>query len=204
MGAQYNSRNPAPGGNGNRKRAASDYDPLLPVQYYQSVGQRRPSGELKLSFAILEDALRCYARTKNCRSGAKRAEFVDAREWFHARGTPHVFSFESVCAFLDIDPNWLRKKLESLSPADFPLKQFRTRRRAIARPSANSTPRPRAQQTPARADDPQSNGIDAATSPATSEVRGEDEVYLIVEVSLPLIEAGLHAMLSAQDEKRPG
>ena len=73
MGAQYNSRGPARSTNGDRKPAASsDYDPLLPVQYYERVvGGRAPSGELKLFFAILEDALRCYVRTKNCRSGAQ-------------------------------------------------------------------------------------------------------------------------------------
>jgi len=131
MGAQYNSRGPARSRNGDRKPGvSSDYDPLLPVQYYERVvGGRAPSGELKLFFAILEDALRCYVRTKNCRSGAKRAEFVDARIWFDTRGTPHVFSFESVCAFLGLDPNWLRRRLESLGPADLPSKQFRTHRR---------------------------------------------------------------------------
>jgi len=143
MGAQYNSRGPARSRNGDRKPAASsDYDPLLPVQYYERVvGGRAPSGELKLFFAILEDALRCYVRTKNCRSGAKRAEFVDARIWFDTRGTPHVFSFESVCAFLGLDPNWLRRRLESLGPADLPSKQFRTHRRLPDRPSAHQNQR---------------------------------------------------------------
>ena len=54
---------------------------------------------------------------------------------FDTRGTPHVFSFESVCAFLGIDPNWLRERLESLAPSDLPSKQFRTHRRRLARPS---------------------------------------------------------------------
>jgi len=136
MGEPNNSQ---PGRNGDRKPAEhSDFDPLLPVQYYQSVaGGRTPSGEFRLFFAILEDALRCYVRTRNCRSGVKRAEFVDARTWFRTRGAPYVFSFESVCAFLDIDADWMRSRLESLAPADLPLKQFRTRRRQLARPLAH-------------------------------------------------------------------
>ena len=130
MGVQDNFREPAPGRNGDRKSAgASDCDTILPVQYYERMGGgHTPSGELKLFFAILEDALRCYVRAKNCRSGAKRAEFVDVRKWFRTRGTPHVFSFESVCVFLGLDPDWLRARLESLAPADLPMKQFRTRR----------------------------------------------------------------------------
>jgi hypothetical protein len=136
MGDQNNFREPARSRNGDSKPADyTDYDPLLPVQYYERVaGGHTPSGEFRLFFAILEDALRCYVRTRNCRSGVKRAEFVDARMWFHERGTPHVFSFESVCEFLDINPDWLRARLESLGPADLPLKQFRTRRRQLARP----------------------------------------------------------------------
>lgn len=139
MGAQDNSRELAQNRNGDRKPAeTSDYDPLLPVQYYERiVGGHTPSGEFKLFFAILEDALRCYVRTKNCRSGAKRAEFVAARAWFRTRGTPHVFSFESVCAFLGIDAGWLRARLESMGPSDLPMKQFRTRRRHLARPLAD-------------------------------------------------------------------
>src|ERR1700723_3450484 len=130
MGARYTSRDSAHRRNGDKRPpSANDYDPLLPVQYYERVaGGQSPSGEYRLFFAILEDALRCYVRAKNCRSGAKRAEFVDARKWFFARGTAGVFSFESICAFLEIDAGWLRRRLESLAPADLPMKQFHTRR----------------------------------------------------------------------------
>ena len=139
MGVQDNSREPAQSRNGDREPAEpSDYDPLLPVQYYERVGGgHTPSGEFKLFFAILEDALRCYVRAKNCRSGVKRAEFVDARIWFRTRGTPHVFSFESICAFLGLDADWLRARLESLAPSDLPQKQFRTRRRHPGRAPAH-------------------------------------------------------------------
>ena len=138
MGAQNNSREPAQSRRGDQKlSAASDYDPLLPIQYYERVaGGRTTSGEFKLFFAILEDALRCYVRTKNCRTGARRAEFLDARTWFHTRGMMHVFSFESICSFLGIDAGWLRSRLESLGPDDLPQKQFRTHRRLPSRPSA--------------------------------------------------------------------
>lgn len=138
MGAQNNSREPAQSRRGDHKlSAASDYDPLLPIQYYERVaGGRTTSGEFKLFFAILEDALRCYVRTKHCRTGARRAEFLDARTWFHTRGMLHVFSFESICSFLGIDASWLRSRLETLGPDDLPQKQFRTHRRLPSRPSA--------------------------------------------------------------------
>lgn len=139
MGDPVNSRPPAQSRNRDRRRAApNEYDPLLPSQYYERVaGGYPPSGEFKLFFAILEDALRSYVRCKDCRSASKRAEFLDAQLWFHTRGTPHLFCFESVCSFLGIDPEWLRERLKSLTPTDFPLKQYRTRRRRPARSSAH-------------------------------------------------------------------
>jgi hypothetical protein len=149
MGDQFNARGPARSRNRDRKRAApNEYDPILPCQYYERVvGGRAPSGEFKLFFAILEDALRCYVRAKDCRSAVKRAEFLDAQTWFHTRGTPCLFSFESVCSFLGIDPQWLRERLESLTPTDIPLKQYRTRRHRVARPSAARGKRPPAEAT---------------------------------------------------------
>jgi hypothetical protein len=136
MGDQDNSREPAPK-NGARKHAnGRDCDTLLPVQYYDTVaGGHSPSGEFKLFFAILEDAVRCYVKAKHCRSGARRAEYIAARAWFYARGAPHVFSFESVCAFLDLNAECLRARLESLSPSDLPVKQFHSRRRQLAHPA---------------------------------------------------------------------
>ena len=135
MGDQTNFQEPARRKNGNRRRPeVNDCDTLLPVQYYDRVASgSTTTGEFRLFFAILEDALRCYVRAKNCRIGAKRAEFVDARKWFFARSTAGVFSFESICAFLEIDANWLRQRLESLAPEDLPMKQFHTRRRRLAR-----------------------------------------------------------------------
>jgi hypothetical protein len=117
-----------------RRQEPNDFDTLLPIQYYDRVVGGNPlSGELRLFFAILEDALRCYVLAKNARSGTKRAEFVDARKWFFSRGMLNVFSFESVCAALGLNPECLRRRLESIAPSDLPMKQFHTRRRRLAR-----------------------------------------------------------------------
>jgi len=108
----------------------SDYDIILSVQYYESVTSSHIlSGERRLLLALLEDALRCYVRAKSWHSAAERAEFRDVCEWFGEGGEPHVFSFESVCANLDIDPQYLRGRLDSLHRTDFPRKQFHTNRR---------------------------------------------------------------------------
>lgn len=171
MGDPVNSRPPARSRNRDRRRATpNEYDPLLPSQYYDRVaGGSPPSGEFKLFFAILEDALRCYVRSKDCRSAGKRAEFLDAHLWFHTHGTPHLFCFESVCSFLGIDPNWLRKRLESLTPTDFPLKQYRTRRHRSARVSTRREETAQATQpTPAQDEHPHTPSDDAPSPEAPS------------------------------------
>ena len=141
MSAQNNSHHTVQSRNGDHgKWRAVDCDPLLPVQYYETVARgRTTTGEFKLFFAILEDALRCYVRSKACRSRARRTEFLDAKAWFHDFGPSYVFSFESTCTFLDIDPQWLRARLKSLTETDFPRKQFRTRRRHPGRPAVPAT-----------------------------------------------------------------
>jgi hypothetical protein len=145
-------------------------------------GGSPPSGEFKLFFAILEDALRCYVRSRDCRSAGKRAEFLDAHVWFHTRGTPHLFCFESVCSFLGIDPDWLRERLKSLTPTDFPLKQYRTRRRRSARsavrreatappiasPNAQDEPPPTPMDDTRRAKAPSASSIISAVAGDTS------------------------------------
>ena len=200
MGDLVNSRTPARSGNGERRRAApNEYDPLLPSQYYDRVvGGRSPSGEFKLFFAILEDALRCYVRSRDCRSASKRAEFLDAQVWFYTRGTPHLFCFESICSFLGIDPNWLRARLEFLTATDFPLKQYRTRRRRPAR-------------APARREenDSATPEIASSTPPEICPADGDEKSALArssiaEEVELSNGSGPQFEVEQSQDEKRPG
>ena len=139
MGAQNLVRKSEQTGDTYGRPEAFEGDILLPVQYYGRVaGKRATTGEFKLFFAILEDALRCYVRCKGCRSRAERVEFLDVRAWFHNLGAPHVFSFGSTCALLDIDPQCLRSRLDSLTELDLPRKQFRTHRRHPRGLSAHS------------------------------------------------------------------
>jgi hypothetical protein len=116
-----------------------DFGPILRVQYYESLASSRvPSGEVKLLFAVLEDAIRCYVLGKSRHSAANRAQFFDARDWFYEKGADRLFSFESVCAILDIDAGCLRKRLDALEPAHLPLQRFCNRRRLSRRSSRAS------------------------------------------------------------------
>jgi hypothetical protein len=200
MGDLVSSRIPARRGNRERKRAApNEYDPLLPSQYYDRVvGGRPPSGEFKLFFAILEDALRCYVRSRGCRSVSKQAEFLDAHVWFHTRGTPHLFCFESICSFLGIDPDWLRGRLEFLTPTDFPLKQYRTRRRRPARTSARREENESAQAEIASPTAPEICPADGNENSVLARSSITEDVDLGNGSGPPFVAE------QSQDEKRPG
>jgi hypothetical protein len=101
--------------------------PMTPQQYYDAVGRRHAlDAEPRLLFAVLEDAIRCYAMDANSMSTARRHECEEARLWIEARGDYDVFSFESICRVFDIDPDGLRRQLKTLQPTDLPRRQLRT------------------------------------------------------------------------------
>lgn len=101
--------------------------PMTPRQYYDAVGRRHTlDAEPRLLFAVLEDAIRCYAMTANAHSAARRREFEEVRQWIDTRGEHDVFSFESICGVFDIEPEGLRRQLKTLRPTDLPRRQLRT------------------------------------------------------------------------------
>jgi hypothetical protein len=89
-------------------------DVLLPVQHARRTGVRRGQrGEQRLMMAILEDAVDVYLKHAGAKQGAKRALFEDAEQWVDDADTTWIFSFESICAVLDIDPDAIRDGLHA-------------------------------------------------------------------------------------------
>ena len=82
---------------------------LRPSQYFNS----RPaelSPEKRLMFAVLIDAVRCLEMGLTGPASRKRT-LAEVEWWlFRARGD-QLFSFDSVCAALEIDPDHLRRGL---------------------------------------------------------------------------------------------
>jgi hypothetical protein len=82
---------------------------VLPSQYFDS----RPAElnpEKRLMFAVLIDAVRCLKTGITRPVSCKRA-LAEVEWWlFRARGD-RLFSFDSVCAALEIDPDQLRRGL---------------------------------------------------------------------------------------------
>jgi hypothetical protein len=88
--------------------------PLVREQLEALVGGRRDGGvgapERALMQAILQDAILCLLGDAG--PGKERDRLAaDARYWIELRSRAWIFSFESVCDALDIDPDYARTHL---------------------------------------------------------------------------------------------
>lgn len=112
-------------------------DPMTPQQYYDMIARRGPQdGESRLLFAVLEDAIRCYAIAKNSPARSHRREFEEVQQWVNARGDHDVFSFDAICAVFAIEPESLRNQLNAMRIGNFPTRRLRSvgRRTALTIP----------------------------------------------------------------------
>jgi len=99
--------------------------PLMPQQYYDLIARRSiADGERRLMFAVFEDAIRSYVLGLNAKSALRRKEFDEVRRWTQLRGQHSVFSFDSLCALFDIDPDRLREQLGKMQLADLPRRRM--------------------------------------------------------------------------------
>jgi hypothetical protein len=89
-------------------------DALLPAQFYAAFrGGTAVRGEKRLMLAVLEDALDCYQKYAFSRDGHGRQLFDEALEWINSGNRAWFFSFENICETLGINPEYLRRGLES-------------------------------------------------------------------------------------------
>ena len=87
-------------------------DILLPVQYQQSRRNRYLLlPEQKLALAILEDAVACYQKHQFDQTAKGRALFRDAAQWVMNPDENWIFSFENICAVLELNATYIRDGL---------------------------------------------------------------------------------------------
>ncbi len=90
---------------------------VLPVQFFGGLRRHAPhqGGEFRLLLALLEDAVYCFQRYAFSRDTHGQRLFAEAARWI---GTDddgrksRSFSFEYVCAVLDLDAAYLRQHLQ--------------------------------------------------------------------------------------------
>lgn len=82
---------------------------ILPSQHFGS--RRRLAPEHRLMIAVLQDAMACVAKHRYAKHYRGRRLFREATRWFLAEETDWPYSFECICAVLDLDANAVRRAL---------------------------------------------------------------------------------------------
>ena len=85
-------------------------DAILPAQC-QSRHRCRLDGVLRLMFAVLMDAVRCWQRGAPADSPSKMCIYLEAGEWIFATRGDSPFCFGAICDVLGIDGDRLRRDL---------------------------------------------------------------------------------------------
>lgn len=87
-------------------------DTLLATQYFDNLRSKTLwEPEKRLMLAILEDAVQCFQDNILAYSGRKKRLFEEAEEWILEEDSDWIFSFESVCEVLGLDPRYVRQGL---------------------------------------------------------------------------------------------
>ena len=61
--------------------------------------------------AVLQDAIRSFCECSGSRGVRSRKLFDETSQWFASRDHDWPFAFESICAALGIEPDWIRRLL---------------------------------------------------------------------------------------------
>jgi len=91
----------------------SGRETALPEEFFQRLRFRTArSGELRLALGVLEDAVHCLERNHGARDFLRRLFGWEAEQWFRSKDRGPLFSFESICSILDLDPAEIRGELD--------------------------------------------------------------------------------------------
>ena len=89
-------------------------DTLLPIQYFEAMRRKHLlEGEKRLILSVLEDGIECFMKYLGAPSSKGQKLFRDAEEWINLHDKQWIFSFDNVCDMLDINPDYMRRGLQS-------------------------------------------------------------------------------------------
>lgn len=87
-------------------------DSLLPAQYFETFRRKTPvEPEKRLMLAVLEDGIMCFQKYALEQNSKGNRLFREAEDWILEEDSDWLFSFENICAFLGLDPNYIRHGL---------------------------------------------------------------------------------------------
>jgi hypothetical protein len=96
------------------ERLASLFEPdaLLSAQYFENLRRKTLlEPEKRLILAILEDAINSFQNNLTAQGGKGKKLFDEAEEWILEQDGYWLFSFESVCEVLGLNPGYVRQGL---------------------------------------------------------------------------------------------
>ena len=95
---------------------------ILPSQDFTPPKKFTP--ERRLMMAVLDDAVRCVEKNRVATDARGRRLFHEAKQWLLAAEPHWPYSFERICAVLDLDANAVRQRLR-LTPQRPPVSMSR-------------------------------------------------------------------------------
>jgi hypothetical protein len=94
--------------------ALFETDTLASERYQRLFRSSQIPPEKRLILAILDDAVQSFIATMRPRNPKELREFEAAQTWIMEANSDWIFSFESVCDQLGLDPDYLRGGLQKL------------------------------------------------------------------------------------------
>jgi len=76
-------------------------------------------GEEKLMLAVLADAIEDFKKHVFSKDQRGQKLFQEAEDWFLEKDDDQLFSFEYICATLQLHPDYIRRGLLSLKQSEF-------------------------------------------------------------------------------------
>ena len=102
---------------------ATEFGSILPSQFMRKPGKQAP--EEQLMIAILHDAIDCIEKYRFATDTRRQRLFQEAKAWLLADESAWPYSFESICAVIELDATAVRERLrltamQQTSPTETP------------------------------------------------------------------------------------
>jgi hypothetical protein len=96
-------------------RSPEIFGAVLPEQFCTPAQEshERWTGERGLMLAVLEEAVQSYLKYGHSTTHRGQRLFAETKAWFWSRDLDYLFSFGSICAYLQLDPAYIRRGLEA-------------------------------------------------------------------------------------------
>jgi len=87
---------------------------LLPEQFLTPAYESRRvwTGERRLLLGVLEEAVHSFFQYRSARTSRGKQLFREAQEWLWSNDRRWLYSFENICAHLQLDLDYLRRGLQ--------------------------------------------------------------------------------------------